>query len=602
MTGYMFAAIANITAKCAGRCRAVSQLRQMMRWFFRGADSLVRQTVDRERNARTRLSALRLVEASLRAGALALLLCLANSAVGQVTISNVTVVNVTPTSFSIVWSEASATLAPVTPAMAIFADSAGVTNLGGQVGLEYYPLNSGATNATNAYQQRLSQNSLRQESQSLGLAEVRISGLNPGTTYYFQVQASDTNGAQASLPLNGPFPAVTTAQENGFVIQSLQLVINIPPSNPAGSIILLTNALSPSVLAGVIGDGAASNQVYFSLSDILAASGSTNLVPVGDVVFTANVLGNTEGTAPQSYDIVFTTNFSVGQNNQFAVGGFLGLSLGSTAVQAGASGSLPLGVFGALGVTNLTFNLTLPTNSFSALTVQALSPQVGASTLQMVSSNLISVSIAAPSGQILQGAQTLAQLNFTVASNQPSAFVPVNAQTVQVANYDGSAPTNVAVQTGQLIIVGQQPLLQTSLGTNGARSLALYGIPWNSYVVQFATNLSPPIHWVDYVRIPMTNLVQMISDLSTQPATIFYRAYQLTANPPVMDIAGAPSGPFAVTAYGLAGTNYTLQYATDLSPTVVWHPLVNYTLTNSFRVLGNIGNTNPGMFFRILAP
>jgi len=602
MTGSMFAATTKIIARFANRCGASLQFHRMMGSLFRSADSLVRGCRGWVRDARTRLSALRFVAVARRFGAFALLASLVNSAVGQVTISNVTVVNVTPTSFSVVWSESSATLAPVTPAIAVFADSAGVTNLAGQVGLEYFPLNSGATNATNAYQQRLSQSSLRQESQSLGLAEVRVSGLSPSTTYYFQVQASDTNGAQASLPVSGPFPTVTTAQENGFVVQSLQLVINFPPSNPAGSIILLTNALSPSVLAGVIGDGAGSNQVYFSLSDILAASGNTNLVPVGDVVFTANVLGNTEGTAPQSYDLVFTTNFSVGAGNQFAVGQFLGLSLGSTAVQAGTSGSLPLGLFSALGVTNITFNLTLPTNAFSALAVQTVSPQAGGSTLQLVSSNLISVSIAAPTGQTLQGAQTLAQLNFTVASNQPSAFVPVNALSVQVANYDGSAPTNVAVQTSQLVIVGQQPLLQTSIGAGGARSLSLYGIPWNSYVLQFATNLSAPIHWMDYVRVPMTNIVQLISGLNAQPPAVFYRAYQLNANPPVLDLGGGSTGPFAVTAYGLTGTNYVLQYATNLSGTVAWHPLVNYTLTNSFRVLGNIGNTNTGMFFRIAKP
>ena len=321
----------------------------------------------------------------------ALFLWMAHSAFGQISISNVTVVNVTPTSFSVVWSEATALGGPVTPAISVFADAAGTTNLAGQVGLEFFPLNSGSTNATNAYQQRLSQSFLQQQSQNLGLAEVRVSGLSPRTTYYFQVQAGDTRGAQAASPSSGPFPSVTTAQENGFVVDSVQLVISFPPVNPPGSIITLSNALSPSLLAAVIGDGAGSNQVYFSLSDILAASGNTNLVPVGDVVFTANVLGNTEGTAPQTYDVVFTTNFTVGQGNQFAIGQFLGLSVGSTAALAGTSGTLPLGIFYGTGVTNLTFNLTLPTNLFSTLSIQNASGQIGSSAVQMISPNLISV-------------------------------------------------------------------------------------------------------------------------------------------------------------------------------------------------------------------
>ena len=154
--------------------------------------------------------------AARRGLALAWLLCMAHPALGQVTISNVTVVNVTPSSFSVVWSASSTASSSLTPVLSVFADAGGVTNLAGQVGLDYYPLNSGSPAATNAYQQRLSEASLRQETQSLGLAEVQVSSLNPNTTYYFQVQESDSLGHQAMSPPAGPLPAVTTARKMGL--------------------------------------------------------------------------------------------------------------------------------------------------------------------------------------------------------------------------------------------------------------------------------------------------------------------------------------------------------------------------------------------------
>jgi hypothetical protein len=139
------------------------------------------------------------------------------------------------------------------------------------------------------------------------------------------------------------------------------------------------------------------------------------------------------------------------------------------------------------------------------------------------------------------------------------------------------------------------------LGTGGQRSLALYGLPFSSYQLQYATNLANPIQWFNLMRVPMTNLLQVFSGLATQPATLFYRAYQFNANPPILDISPAAGGSVALTAYGQATTNYALQYTTNISSTVAWHPLLNFTITNSF-LTTNLGATNPAMFFRLEHP
>jgi hypothetical protein len=442
------------------------------------------------------------------------------------TITNVATVNVTPSSFSVVWVDAPALTPSLTPTLVVYADPAGATNLAGQVGVEWYPLTSGSPAAANAYQRRLSQALLRQQSQNLGYTEVRVTGCSPQTTYYYRLGVNGPNGPVAAWPASGPLPSVTTAQQNGFVADSLQLLLDVSPSTPPGSIILLSNTNSPSVLAAVVGDGAGTNQVYFSLSDLLAAAGTTNLAPLGAQDFTAMALGNGPGNAPQTYELDFTSTFNVGVQNQFTLGSYVSLAVGLAVAQAGHSGSLPIQMLYGSGITNLTLALQLPTGDFSSLSVQLVSSQLNSASLQVVNPGLVSINLGAAYGQNLQGAQELAQLNFTVVTNQASAFLPVIPEAQQVVNADGSLTTEFQAQEGQIVIVGRQPVLQALSPTpGGARSLALYGNPGTNYQLQASTDLGNPAAWHNVLSISMTNIMQIISGLETNPPAIFYRAY-----------------------------------------------------------------------------
>ena len=238
-----------------------------------------------------------------------------------------------------------------------------------------------------------------------------MSRCQPHTTYYFQVQAADNQGGLTLWPSNAPPASVTTAKDSAYVVQSRQLVFNVPGLDPAGSIVLLSNSVTPSVLAAVAGDGVRSNEVYFSLSDLLDASGSTNYVPIGNQSFTATVLGAATAEV-QTYSLNFTTDFLVGQGSVISLGQFVVLSLGSAVARAGAAGSFPIGVY-ASGITNLTFSLNLPTNLFTSLTLQSLSAQVGSASLLLINSNTVQANFSAALGQTLEGDQTLAQINFT---------------------------------------------------------------------------------------------------------------------------------------------------------------------------------------------
>ena len=518
-----------------------------------------------------------------------ILLCYQASA--ALVLTNISVVNVTPGSFSIVGS------ASVAPTISVFADSGGASNLAGQVGIEFYPLYTGDPRLTNSYDRRLNQATLRQKTANQGLVQIRVSDCSPGTTYYYRLQVTNNSGQQVVWPASGLLPGVTTARENSFVIQSRQLVLDLPGVDPSGAIITLSNKNTGSLLASVAGDGVLSNQVYFSVNDLIAASGDTNFLPLGNQDFIAEVLGSSTSTILQTYTLNFTTDFLIGQENEFTLGNFAVVSIGSTVQLAGASGSLPVGLY-ASGITNLTFVLNLTTNRFSSLSLQALSPQLSLATLQSIGSNSLLASFRAVTGQTLAGNQEIAQLNFTTVSNQSSAFIPFAPQSLVGVNVDGSFANNLAVQSGRLVVIANEPLLEAALVPGIGRSLVLYGKPWSSYEIQSTTNLAQPAAWSDWRRVPMTNLMAVFSGLDISHPSIFYRAYEFTANPPLLE-AQLVNQNRSILTYGIPGTNYLVQYSTNLSGVVAWHPLLSYTLTNSFQLITNIGNSNPLIFYRL---
>jgi hypothetical protein len=526
------------------------------------------------------------------ASLLGILLPVAGRADSSPSITNVVVANVTPSSFTVVW----ATTPGASSTLSVFADPGGATNLAGQVGLEFFPLHTGNPLLTGSYARRLNQAQLRQKTMTQGLAQVRVSGCSPSTTYYFQVQAANSIG-QTVWPAAGPLPAVKTAQENAFVIQAQQLIINLPGIDPSGAIVLLSNIHTPSLLAAVAGDGVSSNQVYFNVTDLIAATGDTNYLPLGVQQFTAQRLTGQTNAASQTYSLSFTADFSVGQANQSTLGNYAVVSIGSAVLRAGDIGSLPIGLY-ASSLTNLTFLLNLPASSFSGLSIQPLSAQLGSATLQTVAANTVRIALAAVSGQTLAGNQQIALLNFTTVSNQSSAFVPFAPQSLAGFNTDGTANAKFAVEPGRLVIVANEPLLETLVEPGGSRTLAVYGKPGASYQIQSSESLAGPSGWSNRMLVRMTNLVTMIPDLDTNQAIVFHRAYEFTPDPPTMEASLA--GPNrSLLVYGLPGTNYLLQFATNLSGIVTWYPSLSYTLTNSFQFFTNIGNTSQLIFYRV---
>jgi hypothetical protein len=408
-----------------------------------------------------------------------------------------------------------------------------VTNLAGVVGVEMYPLHTGSPALTNAYARRLSEAAIRQNTRAQGIIDARFTDCQPGTTYYYRMQVWDDFGQTAVWPPSGPLPSATTARETSFAIQSRQLLLSLPGLNPSGTVVVLSNSNTPSLLAAVAGDGAPGDQVYFSLGDLLSAGGATNYLPLGNQQFTASALGSVSNQfSSQSYTIDFTTDFVVGQGSAGSLGNYAVLTVGSAVTQAGEAAAIPVGLY-ASGITNLTCEIGLPTNLFATITLQAVSPQLGSASLRLVSSNAVQLSFAALPGQALAGNQRLALLNLATSTNQTSAFVPLSVESLQGSNSDGSPVSDLAAQSGRLAIVGEAPLLEMlPPDANGVRNLALYGLTGANFEIQYSTNLISSSYWSNYVAFTATSLTSVFSDLDESQPALFYRAFSFTGTPP----------------------------------------------------------------------
>lgn len=515
-----------------------------------------------------------------------------------VTITNVTPVNVTPSSFSIFWRAGDSA-----PSIAVFADAGGATNLSGQLGIEVDPLNTGYAGLAAGYERRVGQAVLRQRTRSYGMMLVRVTGCRPGTTYYYQLTSTPSSGTPAVYPASGPLPSVTTEQENTFVVNAQQLVLEVPGVDNSGQIVLLNHPTASHPLAAVVGDGVGTNQVFFNANDLFAQVGGGNLTPMGAQNFTVDVLGPNQADFTAQFTLTFATNFTVGQGTQTSIGTeFLALSVGSTNLQSGQTSAVGLAYNSSANVVDLALVLNIPTGHLSGLTLQSLAPEIDPATATVTAQagNNYLLHLKARTGQVIFGAKQIAQLAFTAIPGQPSAFVPLKLTSIVATKPDSSTVGNLLAQSGRLVVVGQESLVEITPTAGGTRSLMMYGKPGSSYALEFTTNLNSPATWNLVARIPLTTLAAPLQGLPVISGPVFYRTVEFTAEPPVLEAVRQPNGTQQFLVYGKPGVNYQIQYASALDSPVVWNPLETLTLTNSFGYAPWTNLSSGFLFYRVV--
>ncbi len=139
------------------------------------------------------------------------------------------------------------------------------------------------------------------------------------------------------------------------------------------------------------------------------------------------------------------------------VSDYLNLALPSVPVQTGQSASLPLTLVSSDSTTNLTFIINWPGDQLLNPTLTFNAPIAGG-TLVNQGTNLL-VQLWTANGDVLTGSNQIAQINFQTVANQPSTFISVPVTSVVGTKTDGSTFADVNSESGEVVLVGVNPLL-----------------------------------------------------------------------------------------------------------------------------------------------
>jgi hypothetical protein len=198
------------------------------------------------------------------------------------------------------------------------------------------------------------------------------------------------------------------------------------------------------------------------------------------------------------------------------VGECVQLELGSTVMQVGTTSGVPVTLVSSLGLTNLNWTLSNPSNRFANWVFASSNATIG-----NVSSSQTFFNLNAAPGQTLQTPSLLGTIYFEALPG-PSAFLSLVASNILGTALGGSVEGNIASDPARVVVIGAQPLLQTMLGSNSTRVLILYDNPGTNYQLTVSTNLTST-NWLNGSSGTVTNLIQYIPVNSTAPV-IFYRA------------------------------------------------------------------------------
>ena len=325
------------------------------------------------------------------------------------------------------------------------------------------------------------------------VTSVTVSNLADGVPYFFSAKAYDASGNESPFSNEAIFcgfgidpgtcvqqavlPANSTGDQLGFSLDT-----NAPP----GAVIDPTNGV-------------------FAWSPDLSWASTTNVVTVQIADITNPGQSSTETLL-------------------VVVGDYLDVGLGSTVVQAGQTGSLPIILTASDNATNLQVTVNWPVGQLSTPTLVLAPPAVGGSVQMQNSTAIIQLQLAP--GQSFASGTTVAQLNFQALPNQPSGTVNVPVAGAAGIKSNAAAYNDVAVLPGQIVVVGSQPLLQTQVSTGSqGRAFTLFGNPGSAYEVQFTTNLAPPVVWSVLVNHQQGSVSDTVNVDGSQP-TIYYRVRQ----------------------------------------------------------------------------
>jgi len=320
-----------------------------------------------------------------------------------------------------------------------------------------------------------------------------VPDLVENTIYFFAAKAHDGAGNESDFSNEAAFTGLNITPEGGMHLRMLPksytsdpLVFSLDASAPPGATINPTNG----ILSWMPGYAYAATTNYLD-------------VQVTDM-------------ANPALNISETVMVVVSDDLEFQVG--------AASVWAGQSASLPLTVTSSTSVSNLQVTLNWPGDQLLNPTLTCFSPMVAGSLIQQ--GNQLLIQLQTSTTQPLTGTSPVAQVNFQAASGQTSTVIYSLAASNPSGNTaDGTAYANVSAQAGEVVVVGNQPMLRPQGNAGAGRALTLYASPGN-YQLLYTTSLLAPVAWTPLMSYQQTNSAQSVALDPPLPA-VFYQLQQL---------------------------------------------------------------------------
>jgi hypothetical protein len=229
-------------------------------------------------------------------------------------------------------------------------------------------------------------------------------------------------------------------------------------------------------------------------------------------------------------------SLSATQSFTVIVRDYVELSLSSVVTRGGERTNVVLEVATTRALAILDIAIHLPAKHFSMPVVDNLEPDQVILSASNTSPDQLEVYFGY--GLTITGTQTLARVNFTVASETPSAFVPLNLELLSYLPLYGGVPLDptqlsfapsVLYNHGRAVIVNREPLVEAFTASN-ARSLILYGHPGTNYTVETAASAFGP--WQTWQPVALSTLFTTLNTTDgTNMPLVFYRAREGTDTP-----------------------------------------------------------------------
>ncbi len=160
--------------------------------------------------------------------------------------------------------------------------------------------------------------------------------------------------------------------------------------------------------------------------------------------------------------------------------------------------------------------------------------------------------------------RTLAQMAFVAVPQIHSALVLLKASNPAGLEADGTQAAKPGAANGRVIVVGHEPVMDATFGSNGLPVLALRAIWVRAMPLPIPrTWLAPIGNWAGGVLL--TNAVELFNVNGSGPGT-FYKAYESLLRTRPFWNSTCPVAPTVnCWIYGRSGTNYIIQTSTNLS-------------------------------------